>query len=256
MPTLTRAELLTMCRLTPVERRRFEDEIYQLLNQIYVSTDEAYIRATHFGQDTEHFWTQLYRGEGGALAAFSQIKILEQRVHGKEIAIIRGQAGILREYRGGRQVPAFGIERVMRYALTHPGTPLYFCGVIMSPASYAQLWEYADQIWPNPDAEIGEEMKAQMQEVVSLLGIELVSQRGVFLNKRPFAVRETGADHRRWERSEHRGALYYRAMNPDYASGYGLLVLIPVSLGGVLRSAARYAKARIRAGRKMEVIRP
>lgn len=75
---------------------------------------------------------QIYRGEQDEIVGYFATHTFEREIEGQTVAILRGEPGILREYRGGNVTSGFLAEAILHYKLRHPGRTLYYLGSLVA----------------------------------------------------------------------------------------------------------------------------
>src|SRR5205814_9628006 len=112
VPKLIAAEIVTPAALDAIAKGALEDALYDLHARIFRGVDKASFVAYVVDSKAEHTWIQLYRGEDGALGGYLAVHIYERVIDGRMTAIVRGEMGTLREYRGANLVGGFFADRV------------------------------------------------------------------------------------------------------------------------------------------------
>lgn len=244
MGQLVAAETVTPRTLDPIARQRLEDDLYELHSRIFRGVDKAAFVSYVVGSQAEHTWIQLYRDEAGALGGYLAIHIYERELDGRTIAIVRGEVGTLREHRGSHAAGSFFADRVLRYLAAHPRRPLYLLASFVHPSSYAQLVRYGDGVWPREGQATPAELRWLMDRLGDAFGLERVDPANALVRKIGWQTIDSQGDRAYWERSERPGVQFFLRENPGYGEGHGLLTLMPLTVGGVLRGLARYTLAK------------
>lgn len=246
------AETVVPKTLEAVAKQQLEDELYDLHRRIFRGVDKAAFVKYVVDSAAEHTWIQLYRGEDGALGGYLAVHIYERKIAGRMTAIVRGETGTLRRYRGANLVGGFFADRVLRYRVAHPLRPLYLLGALVHPSSYAQLARYAGGVWPREGVEMPAEIRGLMEALGEAFGLERVDPGNALVREVGWQTIDSRGDRAYWERCERPGVQFFRRENPGYEEGHGLLTLVPLTLGTVTRGIARYLYAMSeRRGRKL-----
>jgi hypothetical protein len=245
LPTLAAAELVTPRALDPIARTQLEDELYDLHRRIFRGVDKASFIKYVIDSKAEHTWIQLYRGDGGELGGYLAVHIHEREIGGKTIALVRGEVGTLRKYRGANILVGFFAERVIRYLAAHPLRPLYFLGSLVHPSSYGQFVRYADDaVWPREGVETPADLLELLGTLGDVFGLDRVDPANALVRKVGWQTIDSPGDRAYWERCDRPGVQFFLRENPGYVDGHGLLTLVPLTAGTVTRGLARYARAR------------
>ena len=231
-------------RLDAAAKQELEDELYDLHSRIFRGVDKAAFVKYVVDSKAEHTWIQLYRGEDGALGGYLAVHIYEREIDGRMTAIVRGETGTLRKYRGANLIGGFFAERVLRYRVAHPLRPVYLLGSLVHPSSYAQLARYADDVWPREGVETPAEILGLMETLGEAFGLDRVDPENALVRKVGWQTIDSRGDRAYWERCDRPGVQFFLRENPGYEEGHGLLTLAPLTLGAVTRGIARYMYAK------------
>jgi len=226
-------------------KQQLEDELYELHSRIFRGVDKASFVKYVIDSQAEHTWIQLYRGDDGALGGYLAVHIYERELDGKLTAIVRGETGTLRQYRGANLVAGFFAERVIRYVAAHPLRRLYFLGSLVHPSSYGQLARYVDEVWPREGVETPAETLGLMATLGDAFGLDRVAPENTLVRKVGWQTIDARTDRAYWERCDKPGVQFFLRENPGYEAGHGLLTLAPLTVGVVARGVARYLLAKI-----------
>lgn len=226
-------------------KQQLEDELYELHGRIFRGVDKASFVKYVIDSQAEHTWIQLYRGEDGALGGYLAVHIYERELDGKLTAIVRGETGTLRQYRGANLVAGFFAERVIRYVAAHPLRRLYFLGSLVHPSSYGQLARYVDDLWPREGVETPAETLGLMATLGDAFGLDRVAPENTLVRKVGWQTIDARTDRAYWERCDKPGVQFFLRENPGYEAGHGLLTLAPLTVGVVARGVARYLLAKL-----------
>jgi hypothetical protein len=79
---------------------------------------------------------------------------VHSQLHGRDVIVLRAEAGLLPEYRGRGATYGFGIVRAMIEKLSHPLTPVYYLGTLVHTSSYHLFCKYFRQVYPHPNIEM------------------------------------------------------------------------------------------------------
>jgi hypothetical protein len=99
-------------------------------------------------------------------------------------------------------------------------------------------------VWPREGAQTPAEIRGLMDTLGDVFGIERVDPANALVRKVGWQTIDPGADRAYWERCDRPGVQFFLRENPGYAEGHGLLTLVPLTLGTLTRSVARYLLSR------------
>jgi hypothetical protein len=237
MAAITSTSVVVPKRLSPVEKEQLVDTLYSVHAQIFDGVDKASFVKYVIDSAAEDTWIQLQKNASGQVVGYIAMHIFERTLRGTKTAILRAEAGLVREYRGSNASPRFAVDRLLRYMAAHPGRPVYYLGSLVHPSSYAVIAKYASDIWPNPVADPPEDIASFMRALASEFGLDEVDEANPLIRKVGWRTRDSEKDRAYWIHCEKPAARFFVKANPGYGQGHGLLTLAPVTFGAVARAA-------------------
>jgi hypothetical protein len=141
------------------------------------------------------------------------------------------------------------VREAVRLRLRHPWRPAYLLTPILHPSSYTALARFSRRIYPSPrrrhDPAL-DRLVVALADLVDPFG----ESDGPLLRERRISVHDAPVFDTPYAR-------FYQAVNPRFAEGYGLLVLVPLALTDLLSFAARrsvsFLRPRARRDRHREI---
>lgn len=177
-----------------------------------------------------------YCGEqlvGYCLLTFNRQRLSGKNGRGKAVVLMGASAGFLPDYRHGNHTLQFSLQQAISYKLRHPLQTVYFADTMLSPAMYRVMAKAVGIIYPHPD-------KPTPPDVVKLLQhLQPDSQSPSHVM---FVGRKSdysSVDLQRFAASDKAEIRFYLRTNPQFAEGYALLTVIPVSLWQMLLTGLR-----------------
>ncbi|WP_437967434.1 hypothetical protein WMF04_49150 [Sorangium sp. So ce260] len=238
----TSIEVVVPREMTPDEKQILLDELYGLRRRIFEGSQRRRSFASHVVEaGTEHGAVVLHRHADGHIAGYFAMEILERESSGVRIAIFRGESGALGGRTGDDVVLRLVLERMIRYMLAHPGRPVYCLCSLAHPSSYALFSRFVDITHTSP----AESQVAGADELMSGLAASFdleSSERGspfIFEAGQRAGEPADGCDF--LHLYENPSVRHFVSAHPGPAEGRGLITLVPLSLGGMVRAAARCA---------------
>ncbi|WP_437755671.1 hypothetical protein [Sorangium sp. So ce1389] len=237
----TSVEVRVPREMKPEEKQLLDDELQGLRRQIFEGSQENRSFAGHvLHAAAGHGALALERRAGGGIVGYFAMQIAELELSGAKIAIFRGDSGAL----GGHPSDAvlrLVLERLLRYMLGRPGRRVYCLCSLAHPSSYALLSRFVDIAHTSP----AESALAGAGELVSGLASSpelAASEHGsplVFEAARRGGEPSASCDF--LHLYENPAVRCFVSAHAGPAEGHGLLALVPLSLGGMMRAAARAA---------------
>ncbi|KYF82754.1 hypothetical protein BE17_33335 [Sorangium cellulosum] len=237
----TSVEVRVPREMKPEEKRLLDDELRGLRRQIFEGPREDRSFAGHvLHAAAGHGALALERSAGGEIVGYFAVQIAEIELSGAKIAIVRGESGALGEHPSDA-VLRLVLERLLRYMLGRPGRRVYGLCSLAHPSSYALLSRFVDIAHTSP----AESALAGAGELVS--GLASSPELAASEHGSPFvfeAARRGGEPSASCDflhLYENPAVRCFVSAHAGSAEGHGLLALVPLSLGGVMRAAARAA---------------
>lgn len=240
-----RCEILDPAALTPADRRRLADELYAAHRRIFAGVRRSAFTRYVVDSPADETSIAVYRDALGVVVGYVAFHQFEREVDGQAVTIVRAEAGIDRRYRGANVATPFFIDRLVRVMLGARGRPLYYLGSLVHPSSYALFARYADRVWPNPEVDTPRPLRRLMDRLAGEFHLERVDPADTLVRDVGWRTREFGRDDAHWREHASDDVRFFVAANPGYHDGHGLLTLVPVTTGGLLRGALRFAAARL-----------
>jgi hypothetical protein len=182
---------------------------------------------------------QLFRDATDRVVGFVCALRQDVRLDGRLVTVFRAVAAIVPEHRHGNRTALFGLREAARLRLRHPWRPAYLLTPIVHPSSYTALARFSRRLYPSPrrphDPRL-DRLVVALADLVDPFG----RADGPLLRERRISVRDAPVLDTPYSR-------FYLTVNPRFADGYGLLVLVPLAITDLLSFAAR---------RTMTLLRP
>ena len=223
-------------RLTPSARRQLTDALYACHRRIFAGVDrEAFAR---YVVESPAAWTRIFVQTDGAgeIRGYAAFHVYDVEHDGRSMAVVRMEAGFEPAWRRGTVYGRFATACFARARLYAGRRPLYFVCSPVHPSSFVALSRVAPQRWIVPEA--GPATRRFMLALARTLGMRSIGE-GIYavgwITRHGPAPRRISPE-----------AATYIAANPGYGEGHGLLTVVPVTAGGILRGLGRLLARRLR----------
>ncbi|WP_437733997.1 hypothetical protein [Sorangium sp. So ce1335] len=239
----TSVEVRVPREMTPEERQLLDDDLCALRRAIFERSRRERSFAAHVVHAAaEHGALVLQRSPGGRLVGYFAMQIVEREVAGATIAIVRSESGALGERPASSDaVLRAALERLLRYMLSRPGRPVFFLCSLAHPSSYALLSRFVDITDTSPAESRLAGADERMSRLASSFGLDPSEHGGLLA----FEVARRGSEPQGscdfLHLYENPAVRCFVSAHAGPAEGYGLIALVPLSLGGMMRAAARTA---------------
>lgn len=225
--------LVDPARLSEAERAALADELYAVHRRIFAGVSADGFRRHVIEPPAETTVIQLYTGADGEVIGYCAMHRFRRRVLGRDAIVLRAEAGLLPAYRGRGVTYGFGILRALREKLRHPFTPVWYLGTLVHASSYHLLCKYFPLVWPRP----GREAPGRMQQAARTLADSFpdppVTPADPFIRRVGWITVESPQETALNRRGDRADVRFFKARNPGYAQGHGLVVVVPMSFRNI-----------------------
>lgn len=254
MPTSANApsvEVIDTLELNPEARARLRAEMLAVEERAYVpsphlSAEEMRALEVEYLAkitDPEIFsryqQTTVFRVEGQPVA-FYHACVQSIDVEGQEVEVIRNTTATLPGHRAGGLVAKAALRTAAHYAKRHlfARTPRYYAGRAASPISYEMVGRRALHLYPSPSPRNGSEMRRVFRAIHG---------NDDWLERESVATFESRNTHAQFAATKSPFGRFFLKVNPRYAEGHSLRVLVRVhgpDLAYALATSAALAAVR------------
>lgn len=237
LPARPRSTIIDPAGLDAEARRALTDALYACHCRIFDGVDRAAFAA--YVVDSPAAWTRIFvqRDAEGVVRGYVAFHVYDITHEGRALSVVRMEAGFERAWRKGTIYGRFAVACFTRARLRAGRRPLYFVCSPIHPSSFVTLSRMVPQRWIMP--EVGPSTRAFMTALAGTLGMTPAEGDGVYdigwITRSGPAPTHISAE-----------AATYIAANPGYARGHGLLTVVPVTVGGIVRGLARLIARRVR----------
>jgi len=167
-------------------------------------------------------------------------------IHNKEykqrpIAILKAEAGLLKEYRGQSSTFSNVLKEAIVFKMKHPNEEFYLFEMLINPSSFHLLSKYVKTIYPKPNQETPPELENLMKELVRLSGMPTVGEEDLRVDFGLYTI-ESAEDKTKWEEKklECPDVNLFLEKNPTYSEGHGLATLVPITCENLAAATWNY----------------
>lgn len=217
-----------LCRLYKVHRRIFDglekDEFEEMIIRPSAKWTRLRIFANAKRQDV----------------GFCAVHLFEVVLGPKHLGVFRVEAGICRDFRGEGQALRFCFQEILRHKLHHPFEETYLFCTLLHPSSYRLVAKYFYSCYPHPAVRTPEGVSSLMEELAEAFGEKPAEGGGASIRQTGAMTRDTAEETALWEGSGEQAVRFFLEKNPGYGRGHGLVTLVPLSPGNMLRTGGGY----------------
>lgn len=185
----------------------------------------------------------LYYGANRELAGFAFSRLEHHRYAGRKYAVLVGGAFFRLRYKNGGELAArYALFQALRCKLREPCTPLVYFTRALSPPAYRRLAAGMPRVYPSRHGPTPPRIEALVRKLSELTEFEAVSRDLPWVVHAPAVAAEP---QRLQNLKPDPDISYYHEINPGYAQGDALLVLIPLNLRNIAGGFCRALRAHI-----------
>ena len=229
-PRIARRRTVYPGRMSEPEIAALSAQLYAVHSLIFDGSTAEGFRAHVVEPAAEDTRIQLFLDDDGAVIGYCALHLFRRKVLGRESLVLRAEAGLCPDYRGRSMTYGIGIARAAEVKLRHPFTPFYYLGTLVHTSSYHLFCKYFPQIFPHHSRDDPPRLRQIAQELIESFDDPAVSEHDPFVRDVGWVTIETNAEkslNRRGDRSDVR---FFKARNPGYPQGHGLVVVVPLTV--------------------------
>ena len=242
MPGITRTEVVDPKALADDERRACAASLYKVHASVFDGVTLEDFAKYVVDSSAQLTRILLFKNAAREVVGYFAFHIFERTLAARKTTVMRAEAGMLREYRGGSSTASFAVRQALACKLRHPTRALYYLGCLVHPSSYSLFARWTDErLWPNPRAEVPPQIRAFIDELGDLFGLARVDPRNSLVRDVGWQTRDSEVERSYWRSCAKPAARLFMRQNPGYGQGHGLLTLIPISMSLLGAVVARMA---------------
>jgi len=230
--------------MSQTERADLSRRLYEVHRMIFSGISEEHFFSHVVDPPAASTVIQLYIAPDEAIVGYCAIHRFRRRIRGRSVLVLRAEAGLLPSYRGRGATYGFGMIRAALEKALHPFTPVYYLGTLVHMSSYHLFCKYFPRLFPQPFAETSEDMETIARELIDSFPDPPVAPDDPFVRDVGWVTIETPQEQ---ALDRHfRDVEYFLTRNPGYAKGHGLVVVVPMTFGNIIKALAIRATERVR----------
>ena len=230
-------------RLDRAERDRLTEELYVVQRQIFDGVSQASFRRYVIEPAGAETRLVVFRTATGEAVGYMALHTWQRRDAKGPLVVVRGEAGVLRQYRGHAPQVKFSLTQLLRLWIKYLGKRKYVFACPIHPGSYWGVVKRCPNAWPRPEEPTPPPMQALMTDLAQAFALPRVA-RDPLVRKVGWITRDTDQDQAHWNSHQAEEVKYYRSRNPGYTKGHGLLLIVPLTMQMIATVTWRIARAR------------
>ena len=238
--------------LGTVERNALARRLYAVHSRIFAGVTYDQFVSHVIDPPAENTIIQLFVSASGDIIGYCAVHRYRRTVAGRDALVLRAEAGLLPEYRGRGATYGFGIRRAIAEKLRHPTTTIYYLGTLVHISSYHLFCKYFPVLFPSPRQDHTPQVEAIAVELADSFPDPAVTPHDPLIRDVGWVTIESPNESRLNQRDDRPDVTFFKARNPGYVKGHGLVVVVPITFGNVLIALMRRLSevVRIKTGRR------
>ncbi len=157
-------------------------------------------------------------------------------LEGKNIIVLRSEAGVLREYRKQVNATKMIVHEALRCKLKNIDKEVMVLGCLVNPIMYYALAKLVYEIYPTCRRPLPLAVIKLMETLAEIFHLEQIKGENPFVQRVGWQVREKLDEHAAVVHSNKAEIDFFIQQNPCYHKGYGLEVVIPLTFTNLIVS--------------------
>lgn len=232
-PGIAGRRVVVPARLPRAERTELSRRLYEVHQRVFAGVSAEAFHRHVVEPPAEATVIQLYLAGDGAIIGYCAVHRYTRRLGGRKVIVLRAEAGLRPEYRGRGATYGFGMTLALIEKLRHPFTPVYYLGTLVHTSSYHLFCKYFPRLYPHPDLETPTDMQTTARALADSFPDPAVSDDDPLVRDVGWVTIETAQEKALNRTSEQRDIQFFRARNPGYPLGHGLVVVVPITVGNI-----------------------
>lgn len=232
----TKVKVLTVepWKLSQDRLSKLIESLYTVHCRIFDGVDKKTFIHYAIFPSAKHTRIHLFENTQGELVGYFSFHRFEKKIDQNKAIVLRGEAGILPEYRRKHNVITVIIKEALVNKLRYFFQEVYVLGCFVNPIMYYSIAKNAYRVYPNYRYKTPQKIAALMLELAKEFHLKEIDENIPFVRDIGWIARESDVDRHRLRKSKKREIQFYLEQNPHYEKGFGLETFIPLSLINVL----------------------
>lgn len=235
------AERIDPGKLSEQQRAALSEKLYQIHRAIFAGLDEEGFDHYVVNSPAKATRILLYRNRQRELIGYFGVHRFEEYLEGQPFTVFRAEVALLPRYRQRDANLSFWLMEAAKFKLLHPGQPVYFLYAPVNPSFYALVARRMRTVYPRADTKLPSYILNLMAHLAQEFGLQRVDERDPLIRKVGWIAKATNREEAFWHMSENPHIRFYVTENPKFREGFGLLMLIPVTVANAVLSLFNFA---------------
>jgi len=210
------------------------ESLYSLHCKIFDGVDRNTFIHYVISPTAKHTKIHMFKNIEGELVGYFSFHHFEKKINQKRIIVLRGEAGILPDYRRKHNVIAEIIKDSLLSKLRYMFREVYVLDSFVHPVIYYSAAKNAYRLYPNYRYKTPQRIETLMLKLAPEFYLTEIDKNAPFVRDIGWITKESDVDRRRLKNSKKKEIQFYLEQVPNYDKGFGLETFIPLSLVNVL----------------------
>lgn len=237
-------ETVNPARLSIAAKAHFIERLYQIHSQIFSGVGRAAFVRYVVDPPARMTKIRIYKDQAHNSVGYCAVHFLHVTVASRPCVVMRAEAGLLPAYRGSNATLLFGFSEAIKYRLYHPTGAMYYLGTFVHPGVFHMCQKFFKTVYPNVHCDMPFEIRSTILNLLSDFGVAAVPGENELVCDVGWVVNESPEEAATWRADRNPGVQLYLSMNPHYALGRGLAILVPLTIGNIVFSLVAYLSRR------------
>ncbi len=211
------------------ELQSFIDKLYAVQEAVFEGVSREEFVKYSILSSAEITEIEVMVNNNGEFVGYCAVHYFEKTIKERDVTIIRGETGILPEYRAHGNVNKIMLKNALNYKRKNRKRFTYSLSCFVSPVTYYMLAKNAYEIYPNVKRELPKHVEELMDNLAEVFSMEQVEGASKYVKKVGWIVKQSSEDRLRLDESSSSQIKFFKELNPDYTLGHGLQTIYPLS---------------------------
>lgn len=228
-----RRRVVIPAQLTREQRAALTQRLYEVHQRIFAGVSVESFHRHVVEPSAEATVIQLYVADDERIVGYCAFHRFRRRIRGRDVIVLRAEAGLVPGRRGRGMTYGFGIVRAILERFRHPFTPIYYLGTLVHPSSYHLFCKYFSRVFPLPERETPTDMLGVARDLADSFADPPVRADDPYVRDVGWITVETPQEKALNRRGNQPDVEFFKQRNPGYERGHGLVVVVPITFGNI-----------------------
>lgn len=244
-------EIVEPAKYSDEDILEFTESLWQVHSNVFKNIDRVTFVNYVLFPEAKLTRIHVFRKRGGEIIGFFSIHHFEKEFEGKRVTVLRGEIGVLPEYRRQHYVIKEIIKAGLLNRLRYGFKEVWVLGCFISPAMYSLMANMAFRVYPNYRYIIPDRIRQLMLQLADKFDLPESDKNTPLVRNIGWISRQAIESEVEFSESRNEDVQFYLNQNPQYTRGYGLEIFIPLSFINMLLSTFNMALGELGISRRI-----